>query len=146
MAGTNYIIGVVAMEIIELVKHFMSMRAGWVVLVIFLLFFLLLAYGILRSASEADRLEEEMLCKDKKNAGKKRKFTAASLAIFGLSLSGMPGNNQSSEIAKPLPSQMTPKEISGHMELMKWKKIRYNNKKKHLPSPRKIRREINRSS
>lgn len=129
MASSNYIIGVIAMELIELVKHFMSMRAGWVVLVAIVAFIMMLGYGVLKSASDADRLEEELLCKNQKNAGRKQKYTPASLVTSALSASGITASNKNSKIAEPS-GLTTPGDLerAKNLDHVKWKKYRANGK------------------
>jgi hypothetical protein len=119
----------VTMKIIELIKHFMSMPTGWIILVIAAIVVLIFVYAVLTASKRADEMMEEMRCKKKKSAEKKQKYTPASLVTSALSASGITGSGKNSEIAKPS-STATPADVEKAMQKdhVKWKKYKATNR------------------
>jgi hypothetical protein len=58
-------------KVFEVIKHLLSMSAGWVVLAIILLAFILLVIGLCKSAAMADQMARELLCQISANKKKK---------------------------------------------------------------------------
>jgi len=104
--------------IFEIIKHLLSMRAGWVVLEIILLALMLLILGLCKSAAMADEMARGFLCR--KSATKKQKFTAGLLDTSGQSSNGTKESSRNLKTGKPLKSQAADRE----KDLIQWKKHR----------------------
>lgn len=121
----NIFTGVIVMEFIELVKRFMSMPAGWVVLVIISIILAILLYAVLTASKRADELMEGHRCKREKRAMKKQRYTPASLVTSALSASGIMASSRSSKTEEHS-MLATPADMvkSRHLENVRFKKMR----------------------